>query len=110
MRTRVLHSGTIAAEQEDPDASYRLAYMHKVGRGGLPQDDTTAAALEKVSAEQVFPPVSACCTLSALGTFIAMSVGIAVAADNLKLLQLFYAAAGAASIRLHSAIRDTFMP
>ena len=49
----VLHTGTIAAEQEDPDASYRLAYMHKVGRGGLPQDDTAAAALEQVSAEQV---------------------------------------------------------
>ena len=46
-------TGTIAAEQEDPDASYRLAYMHKVGRGGLPQDTTAAAALELASAEQV---------------------------------------------------------
>eukprot|EP01043_Picozoa_sp_COSAG02_P104642 COSAG02_NODE_40638_length_403_cov_0.753289_1_plen_88_part_01 len=79
----MLHTGTIAAEQEDPDASYRLAYMHKVGRGGLPQDDATAAALETVSAKQVFPPVPACCTLSTLGNFIAMSVGIAVAAHNL---------------------------
>ena len=59
MPTWLLHAGTIAAEQEDPDASYKLAYMHKVGRGGLSQDDVAAAALEQVSAEQVF-----ICTLS----------------------------------------------
>ena len=62
MPTWLSHAGTIAAEQEDPDASYKLAYMHKVGRGGLSQDDAAAAALEQVSAEQVF--ICSCCTLS----------------------------------------------
>ena len=61
----LLHAGTVAAEQEDPDASYRLAYMYKVGRGGLQQDDTTAASLERVSAEQV-------CAISA---FLPRSIG-----------------------------------
>jgi TPR repeat protein len=50
----LLHAGTVAAEQEDPDASYKLAYMYKVGRGGLQQDDAAAVSLERVSAGQVF--------------------------------------------------------
>lgn len=43
---------SIAAEQEDPDAAYKLSYMHKVGRGGCERDDGAAAALERTAAEQ----------------------------------------------------------
>jgi hypothetical protein len=37
----------MASEQDDPDAMYRLAFMHKTGRGDLDQDDATAVSLEK---------------------------------------------------------------